>query len=81
MIVEYCEACETKVSPTWDHKQKADVFNSTENGDGPFCDTCWFFMRHIEALLDRVTYLEDRVLDRVTDLEDRVKGLIGAVHP
>ncbi len=57
MIVESCEACTKQVAV-----HHYEEFNITVMGDGPFCDGCWFFMRHIETLRDRITDLEESVL-------------------
>ena len=60
MIADPCEACERMI-----HVLNQREFHYTEQGDGPFCDPCWFFMRHIEALLDRVTDLEAKLREPV----------------
>ena len=61
MIVEYCEVCEIKVKAEWCYKQEDDVFNLTATGDGPYCNRCFYFIRHIEALRDRVTDIEKKL--------------------
>jgi hypothetical protein len=50
-----CEACNRKVSI-----HLGEEFDYTKEGAGPYCYVCWFFMRHIEALRDRVTDLEQQ---------------------
>ena len=63
-MYEYCEACETRVEPEWDHKEKADIFLTTDTGEGPYCSKCFYFIRHIEALRDRVTDIERKLRQR-----------------
>jgi hypothetical protein len=49
----FCNVCNMRILIERDSE-----FNYTSDGDGPFCDNCWFFVEHIEALRDRVTDLE-----------------------
>lgn len=53
MIVEYCKACDKKIAVHYD----GDL-NRTDDGGGPFCDGCWFFVQEIENLQERVSDLE-----------------------
>ena len=55
MIVEYCKACERKITCNFDGD-----FNYTKEETGPYCDTCWFFIREIENLHNRITALEEK---------------------
>ncbi len=55
MRVEYCTACEKKIVYSFDSS-----INQTDEGIGPYCDTCWFFVREIQALHNRITALEEK---------------------
>ena len=56
MTVDYCNACDRSITHDFDGD-----FNYTDEGIGPYCETCWFFIRHIEALRDRVTDIEKKL--------------------
>ncbi len=58
MIVEYCTACDKEIYVSY----KKD-FNYTELADGPFCDRCWFFIKQIQTLEERITMLSTQVSD------------------
>ncbi len=60
---EFCEACDGKTGKSGKDSQYTEV------GDGPFCDTCWFFMLHIEALRDRVTDIEKKLRESVNNYD------------
>jgi len=57
----FCAACDKRIEIG-----PGEEFNYTADADGPFCDRCWFFVLHIEALRDRVTDLEKEVRGRLT---------------
>ena len=59
MIVQDCDVCGKEIRVD----NADDLYYNYEMGYGPCCDACAFFVRHIEALRDRVTDLESRVKD------------------
>ena len=61
MTVEFCFACDRRFTFTEVNKP-----NYTNEGAGPFCDACWFFVGHIEELRDRVTDLEKKLREPVS---------------
>jgi hypothetical protein len=56
MRLLFCEACDRRITVEGDEE-----FHRTEEGAGPYCDACWFFVRRIEALQYRVADLEKEV--------------------
>lgn len=48
-----CEICNKRIE-----KWNSEDFNYTDDGGGPFCDVCWFFIEHIRTLEERINDLE-----------------------
>ena len=56
MTTRACEACDKKIK-----REAIAGFNYTEEWCGPYCDTCWFFVKQIETLHNKVEALEGKV--------------------
>ena len=55
MITDYCNACNRSITHDFDGD-----FKYTDEGIGPYCETCWFFVREIQSLHNRITALEEK---------------------
>ena len=54
-MVDYCTACDKKIEVHFDGD-----FNRADEEVGPFCDACWFFVKEIQQLEQRIKDLELR---------------------
>lgn len=53
MIVKLCKVCDRNICVNC-----LDDLNHTDDGGGPFCPQCWFFVKQIQALEERINDLE-----------------------
>ncbi len=53
MKMLFCDVCERKITIDRDEE-----FNHTEDGGGPYCDVCWFFIVELQTLEERIRVLE-----------------------
>jgi hypothetical protein len=54
MKMLFCRVCNRKITIG-----EAEEFNHTDDdGGGPFCDVCWFFIERIQTLEERINNLE-----------------------
>ncbi len=49
----FCDVCDRKIIV-----EEGTEFNYTEDGGGPYCDVCWFFIERIQTLEERINDLE-----------------------
>jgi hypothetical protein len=53
MKMLFCNVCDRKITI-----DEVEEFNHTDDGGGPYCDVCWFFVKELMTLEARVVALE-----------------------
>ena len=60
MNINFCNACDTKFVCT-----SFEALHFTERqAKGPYCDPCWFFVKQLEELQDKVIALEEQLEEK-----------------